>query len=160
MTDQARRNPPSFFQRTGRWLRRLAGFRACSETIGAEAADSYVGLFQGVIENDAPAATPAPRPRPAPARTSGFVRLEVDQQKKATGCFLFFVDGKVLTGAIEGSSERTGVVEASFRLNNDGGANSQANAPRPVAAVGRLTLEARCPRRPVGPAEDMTIRFV
>ena len=154
MTDPARRNPPSFLHRTGRWLRRLAGFRGRGEEADVEAADSYVGLFQGVIEND----TPAPRPRPVPARTSGFVRLEVDKQKKATGCFLFFVEGKVLSGAIEGSSEGTGVVEASFRLNAEGG--SPGNAPRPVAAVGWLTLEARCPRRPVGPAEDMTIRCV
>ena len=153
MTNQARRNPPSFFHRAGRFLRRLAGIRTHGETPPAEG-DSYVGLFQGVIENDVP---PAPRPQPSEkARTSGFVRLEVDQQKKATGCFLFFVDGKVLTGAIEGSSQQGGVVEASFRLNHDG----LREAPRPVAAVGRLTLEARCPRRPVGPAEDMTIRFV
>ena len=155
MTNQARRNHSSFFHRAGHWLRRLAGVRGGDEAVSAQAADSYVGLFQGVIENDTPA---APRPRPVPARTSGFVRLEVDQQKKATGCFLFFVDGKVLTGAIEGSSEGTGVVEASFRLNDDG--SSPGDAPRPVAAVGRLTLEARCPRRPAGPAEDMTIRFV
>lgn len=153
MTNPARRTHPSFFRRVGRFLRRLVDGRTRSETPAAEA-DSYVGLFQGVIENDAPA---APRARPAAAaRTSGFVRLEVDKQKKATGCFLFFVDGKVLSGAIEGSSQGSGVVEASFRLNHDG----PQETPRPVAAVGRLTLEARCPRRPAGPAEDMTIRFV
>lgn len=151
MTNQACRSTPSFFHRAGRFLRRLAGVRNRGENPGAET-DSYVGLFQGVIENDAP----APRVCAAGARTSGFVRLEIDGQKKATGCFLFFVDGKVLTGAIEGSSEKTGFVEASFRLNHDG---SQQDA-RPVAAVGRLTLETRCPRRAAGPTEDMTIRFV
>ena len=153
MSKPTRCHPLSFFHRAGRFLRRLAGGQVHSETPPA-GEDSYVGLFQGVIENDTP---PAPRPRPSEqARTSGFVRLEVDQQKKATGCFLFFVDGKVLTGAIEGSSQQGGVVEASFRLNHDG----PREAPRPVAAVGRLTLEARCPRRPAAPAEDMTIRFV
>ena len=160
MTNPTRRPAPSIFRRAGRFLRRLTGGRSQREVPGAEA-DSYVGLFQGVIENEAPTPTPAPvpvaapRPRTAGARASGFVRLEVDQQKKATGCFLFFVDGKVLSGAIESSSQGTGVVEASFRLNHDGPPEA-----RPVAAVGRLTLEARCPRRPAGPAEDMTIRFV
>ena len=155
MTNPARRPTLSIFHRAGRFLRRLAAVRGRVETPGAEP-DSYVGLFQGVIENDAPAPAPTPRVRPAAARTSGFVRLEVDRQKKATGCFLFFVDGKVLTGAIEGSSEKTGFVEASFRLNQDGA----QEGTRPVAAVGRLTLETRCSRRAAGPAEDMTIRFV
>ena len=154
MTDPICRNAPSLLRHAGNFLRRLFGDRnRRAEAPGAEA-DSYVGLFQGVIENAPPAPAP-PVPRPAAARTSGFVRLEVDQQKKATGCFLFFLDGKVLSGAIEGSTQGAGVVEASFRLNSD--ASPEA---RPVAAVGRLTLEARCPRRPAGPAEDMTIRFV
>ena len=125
-------------------------------------ADSYVGLFQGVIETDTPAAQMLPpvlSAKPA-ARASGFLRLEVSGQKKATGCFLFFVDGKVLSGAIEGASNKTGFVDASFRLSPGRDHGPAATGGRPVAAVGRLHLEARHARGVEAPGEDLTIRFV
>ncbi len=103
-------------------MRRLLG-RARTQAEAGVGADSYVGLFRGVIETDAPAA-------------SGFVRLEVNHRKKATGCFLFFVDGEVLSGAIEGASSGTGFVDASFRLGSGHARGGSA------------------------PGEDLTIRFV
>ena len=133
-----------------RLVRRLLG-RAEVRAAAEDRADSYVGLFQGVIETEAP--QPVPR---LPNRASGFVRLEVSAQKKATGCFLFFVDGEVLSGAIEGASDKPGFVDASFRLKNAG----RAPSARPVAAVGRLHLETRHARGAAAPGEDLTIRFV
>ena len=153
---------------TRNFIRRFLGIRPALERV-RENAGSYVGLFQGVIETAAPAAPDTtvglpkqlsrPQARPS-ARTSGFLRLEVNDQKKATGCFLFFVDGKILSGDIEGASEGTGFVEASFRLNTDRTAASDRPAPRPVSAVGRLHLEARHARGATAPGEDLTIRFV
>lgn len=156
------------------FLRRFLGIGPARERT-REDAGSYVGLFQGFIETDA---LVAPVPPPVPdgavsatkplsrpqarmaARASGFLRLEVNDQKRATGCFLFFVDGKVVSGDIEGASEGTGFVEASFRLDTARADASGRSGPRPVSAVGKLHLEARHARGPAAPGEDLTIRFV
>ena len=147
------------------FFRRILGMRKTHGRVPGSAG-SYVGLFQGVIETDGHDAGPAPEPsesthlaHPQPsARTSGFVRLEVSDKKRATGCFMFFVDGKVLSGAIEGTSEQPGYVEASFRL--DAAGDRSRHELRPVAAVGRLHLETRRAHGPATRGEEMTIRFV
>ena len=151
---------------TRHFFRRFLGIRPAHERVRDDSG-SYVGLFQGVIETDASAAQALPTvtiptagsPKSA-ARTSGFLRLEVNDKKKATGCFLFFVDGKVLSGDIEGASEQTGFVEASFRLKPERAQGRESAAARPVLAVGKLHLEARHGRGAAAPGEDLTIRFV
>ena len=162
------------FQALHNLLRRFLGGKASPEKI-AHDAGSYVGLFQGMIETDAPAApvlppvpaTTADGPKPvhrpsmkSAARASGFLRLEVNDKKKATGCFLFFVDGEVLSGDIEGASEQAGFVDASFRLNPRRTDPSEGSVRRSVSAVGKLHLEARHARGAAATGENLTIRFV
>ncbi len=166
MNNSARPAAHNTLRATRNFIRRILGVGMSREQV-REDAGSYVGLFHGVIETDAPAgrispsmpATAADSPKP-PGRASGFLRLEVSDKKKATGCFLFFVDGEVLSGNIEGASEQTGFVEASFRLDTARTRESDRAVPRPVAAVGRLHLEARHARGAAAAGEDLTIRFV
>ena len=151
----------SAFQIFRRAVRRLLG-RSVVQAGAGNDQGSYVGLFQGVIETDAPA-SPRPLhlpPAKASSRASGFLRLEVNDQKKATGCFLFFVDGEVLSGAIEGASDQTGFVDDSFRLSPGQVWKGGGLVPRPVTAVGKLHLEARHAQGHATPGEDLTIRFV
>ena len=164
MKTQPRLSTQSAFQTICHAVRRLLGQPVVQAGIGNDQG-SYVGLFQGVIETDAPAAPVSPRPPhrlPATAfsRASGFLRLEVNGQKKATGCFLFFVDGEVLSGAIEGDSDQTGFVDASFRLSPGQARKCGVPVSRPVAAVGKLHLEARHAQGQAAPGENLTIRFV
>lgn len=152
------KNIPVRFVRTAatairRWL-----FPAPAVRPVCVAAESYVGMFKGVIESG----TAAPAHQPATA--SGFVRLEVDTRKKATGCFMFFVEGKVLTGEIDGASRLGGAgVEVSFRLNGRKVIDEEELTP--LAAVGRLRLDPGDNQwSPAGQVvasegEELTIRF-
>ncbi len=137
-----------------------------------EGAASYVGLFQGTIETAQSSAAPVPAVPAGPGSrpvgsASGFLRLQVDQKKKATGCFMFFVDGEVLTGAVEGASESTDrFVNASFRLDADSARKRDGARRAPIAAVGRLQLQDSNHQRAVlgnmaaNEGEELTIRFV
>ena len=75
---------------------------------------------------------------------SGFLRLKVDQRKKATGCFLLFADGQVLTGTVEGVATRSApsTVGASLRLHH--GTARQLDVSRPNPADGRRLLFQAC----------------
>lgn len=57
-------------------------------------------------------------------------------------------------------SNTTGFVDASFRLSRARAHDTEVPGTRPVAAVGRLHLEARHARGSDAPGEDPTIRFV
>ena len=85
-------------------------FRGIMEAVqvassGSEAAEAPVGGLLRAIEAAGP-------------RVTGFLRLEVDKQKKATGSFLLFSNDGILTGTVEGAASEgmDGRVEASFRL--------------------------------------------
>ena len=105
-----------------------------------------VSLFQGIMET-ALLTVPDPEPvgwgsatvppvadRPTP-KASGFLRLEVDTHKKATGSFLLFSEGQVLTGTVEGAaSEAWGRhVETSFRVPPSVARKLRAGQTAPVA---------------------------
>lgn len=89
-----------------------------------------LSVFRGIMET-APPTVPDPEPaetlpatappatvRLALTKVAGFLQLEVDGQKKATGRFLLFSDGRVLAGTVEGAAcEALGRrVETSFRV--------------------------------------------
>ena len=145
-------------------------------------ASSYVGRFQGVMET-APPTFPDREPIGTPAaglqkaahrlaartapRVCGFLRVEVDKQKKATGCFLLFSDGQVLTGTVEGSSNPAGRMgAASFRLDPDCTRQPTHGRPAPRVAVVRLQMQNRAlrpsPAQNAGATsgEELTIPFV
>ena len=153
-------------------LRRvLTGRDTCVPTVQSSS-QSYVGLFRGVLETavdtTAMVATkeiPHPAKKPS-ARASGFVRLEVNRQKKATGCLMLFVDGRVLTGTVESASERTGRFgSAHCRLDHRSARPAEGGQSSPVAAVGRIQLQGRDALAAnvdaaVGEGEEVIIRFV
>ena len=123
-------------------------------------ATSYVGLFEGVIESASPS------PIKPTAKASGFLRLEVDKKKKATGCFMLFADGEVLAGEMEGAAQSGDRLRtASFRLAPDRTRHAAGNhRPTPVTAVGRMRIQTRNHRGVASATEsageEMTIRFV
>ena len=138
--------------------------------------ESYRGLFQGVIESageSSASLVPVAGSHGATvgrctAKASGFMRIEVDRQKKATGAFMLFSDGEVLTGTIARSTVSRGhLLEAEFKL--------CAKSPRhpirarsiPTAAIGRVEMRAIHLQRPLDNDgdtprghEDLNIRFV
>ena len=176
------RSPASVFRQACSFWRRIVSGKTGGVQNHDDRPRAYVGLFQGVLETTAqpsasvlPTSIPLagrapgshpPARRPA-ANAAGFVRLEVDQQKKATGCLMLFVDGQVLTGAVEGASERTRCFAAAHcRLDRSSAHGQREGRPVPFAAVGRLQLQGRVALPTAagesagGEGEEVTIRFV
>lgn len=170
-----------FVQLISHSLRHLRGRAACQPIVNAEspvpeAAETYRGLFQGVIENGIES-SPIPAAMGLPLGTSGhrstanacgFVRFEMDGQKKATGAFLLFSDGEVLTGTMEGATAPQGnFLEARFRLQTSSVRKPTGRGAVPTLARGRVDLAGipvqRLPvhEQPVtGEHHHLTIRFV
>ncbi len=111
----------------------------------------HANLFRGIMETTSPtvlgpvpmetyAATMPPAVDQPTPKASGFLRLEVDNKKKALGSFLLFSNGQVLSGTVEGAaSELLGDhVETSFRL--------QPRKARRLGAGQAVPVTVRCLR--------------
>ena len=158
----------SVFRRVFAVWRRMVKGKADVVQTRKDFSQSYVGLFQGVVETaERPAASTPAASHPA-ANASGFLRLEVDKQKKTTGCLMLFVDGRVLTGAVEGAAERTGGFgTAHCRLDKEQNRQPGESRPTPMAAVGHIQLQGRSPQPKAGghlaasrEGQKVTIRFI
>jgi hypothetical protein len=158
------------------WPRQQPGGGLAAATLTGDA-HGYVGLFQGTLETTGETGAGGAwrgRSGGSPTRSkptvsaSGFVRLNVDHRKKATGRLMLFVDGQVLTGDLESASERTGRIRAArCRLDTpDSPRRSEEQNPGFVSAAGHLRLHGRAagvdhdPRSSHGDGDSVTIRFV
>ena len=90
------------------------------------------GLPSRRVYAPAPIRRPAARPL-SPA--SGFLHVEVDGSKKATGRFILFSDGQVLTGTLEGAPESLNrFVNVSLRTHPGSGRGTEARKLLPFTA--------------------------